>query len=58
MIPDPNKSAVSLEQKIGLSSENSTFSVFLLPNILAIICTFLVFLPASSGWRHTVLELL
>jgi len=44
--------------KKGLSSENSTFSVFLPSNILTIFCTFLAFLPASGGWRHTVLELL
>ena len=58
MNPDPNKSAVFPWNKIGLSSENVTFSGFLLSNILTIFCAFLAFLPASSGWRHTVRELL
>ena len=39
-----------------LSSENSTFSGFLQSNIKAIFCTFLTFLPASDGRRHTVSE--
>jgi len=41
-----------------LSSENSTFSGFSQSNILAIFCTFLGFLPASCGRRHTILGVL
>jgi len=55
-IPDPKKSAVFPWKKKWLSSENSTFSDFLQSNIKAIFCTFLAFLPASGGRRHTVLE--